>query len=112
MTDSCIINYNIFPCLFSNFFSFFFGKSVGAWGAWMVSGWCLDGVWMVPDFHEKFDAKNYKVMKELVEILRKRISNRESARQLAEEYAALVVDENKLLIKDFNLPLKFHKVCC
>jgi hypothetical protein len=51
-------------------------------------------------------------MEELIKILRKRISNRESARQLAEEYAALVVDENKLLIKDFNLPLQVHKVCC
>ena len=72
--------------------------------------WCLDGA---PDRAcQKFDPKNYKVMEELIKILRKRISNRESARQLAEEYAALVVDENKLLIKDFNLPLQVHKVCC
>lgn len=83
--------------------NFFWEKKCGAW---MVSGWCLD--WA----RQKFDSKNYKVMEELINILRKRISNRESARQLAEDYAALVVDENKLLIKDFNLPLQVHKVCC
>jgi hypothetical protein len=48
---------------------------------------------------------------ELVRILRKRISNRESARQLAEEYAALVVQENKLLIKEpVKQPLQVQKV--
>lgn len=81
---------------------------------WIKSGSSLDQVRLNPDFiraRQQFDAKKLKVMEELIQILRKRVLNRENARQLAEEYAALVVDENKLLIKDFNIPHQVNKVC-